>query len=809
MANYDFSCLNPFEFQELVNDLFAALSKQPVERFKQGKDWGIDGRLVSEAHATTIIQAKHYHSSGVKTLIRHLRKCELEKIKNLNPQRYVLATSVGLSPKNKNEILAALNPYITSTKDVLGKDDLNALLKQFPAVEQSYVKLWLPQSSVIKTILNAKVFTAREQLLAKAAEDNKNFVSTSQYKRALSKLYSEHVLLLTGEPGIGKTTVAEQLCLEFAANGYEIVVILDSVDEAFSVLDPTKKQLFYFDDFLGSNFLEALRFNEDSKVMRFIETVKRNDSLRFVLTSRTSILDQAYNIGESFSRNGLNKQEHLLRIEDYSKFDKAMILYSFLWRSNISRDQLSAFVGSGMYERIIGHRNYNPRLLEFITSPDSIENRDAEAYLEYIDESLDNPHQIWRFPYERQLNDYSRAIVDLIALADGSLSEEALKAAYEKFLSLRGRDGFLSVKTDFYYLVNVLCRSFIKRIHQSTRSIVYKVFNPSISDYIIDYYKKRPEAWAKRCSLYDNYEGILFIRELCLDPVGDYYDDDYELFNKIILLLCKNIGYDLFNKNLFYVSIVAQLLDEEDFEDVFCEYKIDNIINYLNSALKHNEMMYSNKGICSEYNKYHFPYNDLVYIHFYEIDFISSLLSLNKCSSTQIAECTQLILDFPCWEVGYLSSVSFMLCGINLEPEARHAIHKTFYEKLYLMWEEEAFEEFFYNRKNYIIKHISVIDDKHKKKKENKRFIRVTYYNNKEYCVNVEAIAEMMSKEYYFHFATISKKDAAEFIRENDMTLLSFLVSLDRERELPHIDSNPDTNIDVLFSGLLQSKFPS
>ena len=52
-------------------------------------------------------------------------KKEVSKVRKLNPQKYIIATSVGLTPGNKEEIQQLFCPYIRKTDDILGKNDLN------------------------------------------------------------------------------------------------------------------------------------------------------------------------------------------------------------------------------------------------------------------------------------------------------------------------------------------------------------------------------------------------------------------------------------------------------------------------------------------------------------------------------------------------------------------------------------------------------------------------------------------------------------------------------------------------------------
>ena len=141
MASYEFNALNDKEFEELARDLLQKHLGLFLETFKKGKDQGIDLRYSSsEEPSYLIVQAKHYSKSGYNALYQKLKQ-ELPKVKLLNPAKYILVTSVGLSPANKESIISLFNEYIKQTSDILGQDDINNLLEIYPEVHLAHVKV--------------------------------------------------------------------------------------------------------------------------------------------------------------------------------------------------------------------------------------------------------------------------------------------------------------------------------------------------------------------------------------------------------------------------------------------------------------------------------------------------------------------------------------------------------------------------------------------------------------------------------------------------------------------------------------------
>ena len=78
MKKYTFEELNDIEFESFVNDLFTNEYSWKIERYKEGRDGGIDGKILL-ANRTIIIQSKHYRKSGFTKLLSVLKNENLKK----------------------------------------------------------------------------------------------------------------------------------------------------------------------------------------------------------------------------------------------------------------------------------------------------------------------------------------------------------------------------------------------------------------------------------------------------------------------------------------------------------------------------------------------------------------------------------------------------------------------------------------------------------------------------------------------------------------------------------------------------------
>ncbi len=497
MNNYDFSQINDKRFEMLTCDLLSIYFHERIERFKPGKDKGIDGRFFSTDGGQTVIQCKHYLGSGYKNMLSNLRKKELKKVIKLKPKRYVLATTLPLSVSNKREILNIFHPYIKREDDIFGKEDLNDLLSQNSEIEEKYIELWIGGSNVLKKMLGKIINNDLEGRSIDKIEgmfkNAKMFVKTKKYNEALKHIKKKRVLVITGEPGIGKTTLAENLCLNFILKEYKFYEIEEDPTEAEKVFVKGKKQIFYFDDFLGAYYFEVIEGKRDSHIMNFIDRVSRDKSKIFILTSRTNIL----NIGVEFSvrldNKNILKNEFLLAIDDLTNMEKALILYNHIWFSKLKKRYINVLYKERFYMDIIKHDNFNPRLIESITDADpfGVDIKSAD-YFSYIKEELDNPSAIWGKCLKVQSNDYIRNLVCLVVFNGGKISEIELEKSFVKMNKLENLSNNSNTEKGFKSIVRLATKIFLSRTKNSAE-VIYTLYNPSIGDYIVNEYGESVE----------------------------------------------------------------------------------------------------------------------------------------------------------------------------------------------------------------------------------------------------------------------------------------------------------------------------
>ncbi len=484
---YDFSQLNDKEFEALVADLLSAHFDNRIERFKPGKDGGVDGRFFSDQSDEIILQCKHYLKTGYSGLISKLKSEEAKKVIKLSPEKYIFATSLQLSRENKKEITEIFSPFLKRDDDVFGQEDLNDILSKNPKIEEKYFKLWITSTNVFDRIINNAIKGRSQHELERIQEDSYKYVQTTNHEEALNKLEENHTVIISGEPGIGKTVLAENLGLFYASKDFEFIDIQESLSEAENVYKPETKQIFYFDDFLGSNYFEIIENKKDSHVVKFIDRIKRDKTKRFILTSRTNIFKSGLLHSPIFSNHKIEKQEYLIKITSLSELDRAKILYNHIWFSNLPEDYIDELYIDKRYRDIIKHKNFNPRLIQFITDMDRIPVDESKDYWEYIVRTLENPIDVWDDCFKTQSNPFVRCLVNLTVFNGGTISEKDLKKSYHELVEIKSLDNPSHTEKDFRSMAELAVKSFLNR-KNIFGEIEFSLFNPSIADYILREY---------------------------------------------------------------------------------------------------------------------------------------------------------------------------------------------------------------------------------------------------------------------------------------------------------------------------------
>ncbi len=481
---YDFSTLSPADFEDLCRDLVGREIGLRFEAFAAGPDSGMDGRH-ARGGLTTILQAKHYVGSSFAKLKATMKR-ERGSIDALAPDRYILATSRKLTPPNKAKLAAEIGPALKDQGDILGSGELNALLRDFPDIEKAHIKLWLSSSAVLERVLHSASHTVTTITKAEIEAKVRVYAQNPSFGDAQAILEDQHVLIVSGPPGVGKTTLAEMLSYAYLADGWQLVAVR-SLDDGFGAIVDSERQVFLFDDFLGKIALDTQALAaKDSDLARFMRRVRTSPNARFILTTRAHIFEEARRSSEHLADQRLDISRYLLDVGTYTRRIRARILYNHLIVAGTPRELVAALIESGTVKKVVDHRNYNPRVIEWMTDADRLHDETPETYPKAFLAALANPKQLWDTAYRKHIPEKCRhLLLTMYFCSQYGVELDELQPAFEALhRELCTTYGIARDPKDFEEAIRILEGGFI-----AIRGTVVAYVNPSFRDYMSDYVK--------------------------------------------------------------------------------------------------------------------------------------------------------------------------------------------------------------------------------------------------------------------------------------------------------------------------------
>lgn len=524
MCNYDFEILQYNEFENLTRDLLQKEFSIFIESFKDGKDGGIDLRFGINEQDKCIVQVKRYKDWS--SLKRQL-EVEVKKVQTLIPERYILSTSVPLSPGNKETIKKMFAPYIKDTADILGRNDLANLLSKHSDIERKYYKLWLASTNVLKELVHKDVRNWSDFELDTIRETIKTYVMNDSFTKALEILKEHRYVIISGIPGIGKTTLARILAYDLLARGYEeFVCIENDLKDGARLFQEDKRQVFFFDDFLGSNTFFQGEKDFENKLVSFIKAIKRNPGKLFIMTTREYILAQAKEYYERFQINKVDIAKCTLDLSAYSPTIRAKILYNHVAEAHLPIEYIEQLIKNKNYMRIVEHKCFNPRVIEMYIDRGEWQKDKPENFIASFVRLFNKPTCVWERAF-KSLNKEAKYALLVLGSMGCDVHEEDWHEAFLYFMRVTEKELKLQcTDDDWQEVIRVLEDCFIRTSRsKGQKKLVVKLFNPSVHGFIVEYISshKDVQGYLLRGARYVEQLSSIFTTDPSLVKEGDAY----------------------------------------------------------------------------------------------------------------------------------------------------------------------------------------------------------------------------------------------------------------------------------------------
>jgi len=594
MNNYNFATLNDEEFEEICKDLLREELGLDFRTYKKGRDKGIDLSCINGENKI-IGQVKHYPKSKYSDLKSTLKK-ELEKVREEKFEKYILITSLDLTVNQIQEIIILMNGIIKNEDDIYDLKKINTILqkKENEWIEKKYYKLWLSSTTVLNRIINNAQENNIEYYIDEIEKKLKLYVVTENFNKALEILNKTNMLLIHGEPGAGKTVLAEMLIYRYLDKGYKLKFISgNKIKELEEIMSNSKeeKEVIFIDDFLGSNFLEMFTQTSENKLVFFLKKYLNKECKKVILTTRTIIYNKAIQQSEILNRFSIEFEKYKLEVTSYNMIDKAKILYNHLYFNEIPKKYKKKIKDEMLYLKIVKHRNYTPRIIEFFTNVRRVSQMDPAMYINFIFKNLNNPSEIWKNEFENKISDEERFLICTLFTFEIQIDEDILRNAFEDRYNYEiMNNNFTRIQNTFDKSLESLSKGFIRITRgMNNKNIMISFINPSINDFLINYLKNNIDEIKRIVS------SVRYIEQLEIFKANSVIRYGTNANNEVKKLI-KNRGIDNFknietykvDKNIYILELIILLYNNDSTMKEFIKDILYNFIKEKTIGNKQN-----------------------------------------------------------------------------------------------------------------------------------------------------------------------------------------------------------------------------
>lgn len=591
MNNFDFhNLLFPTEFETLCLHILE-IRENPLKftTYRRGRDGGIDIKSTN-TQEKIIGQCKLYAPQNESGLISNLKK-ELLKCKRLKPDRYILCININLSVSLSQKILDLFKGYIHCEEDIIDGQKLNKYLEQ-PAYDylfKIYSKLLVPNIKAVEIaldkVINRKFYNNSRTFLLDLIDKHKLHHNTEQLPYLIQQLEEDKVIILSGNPGVGKTTTAKMIANYFINRKKSEVFYLGENDYAETSGILENNRFIIVDDFWGQNFSPKIKDNStyEREFVSLINNFKTFENSYLILISREYILKDILKNAEPETESIVTENKYIIQLEDYSQEDKIRIFINHLLFHDFDLEYLRSLSYNDEFEDILNHKNYSPRILEiFIKRYKTEAYQSSYDFYEKLLKYLDNPTEYWTQAFKK-LSPTAQLILLVLLVSSDPMDTKDLRNSFDSIQKDARSNLNLSInplefdtelkKLEEFYI-------FIEK-DDFYGPFFVKFQSPGIKDYLLNYLRTDGYLWIKpiiKNALFFNQLTFIFSTEK--QKISDYESDIVLYGEKIVLneILQKELKHKLLTE---FENLQFSNYDEREFSNQLSRFHTKEETKYL------------------------------------------------------------------------------------------------------------------------------------------------------------------------------------------------------------------------------------
>jgi len=363
-------------FQDLAVSIAEVEYDRPVSRVAKVRDHGRDGwfyglpesKVKKNDQRETTIQCKHFSGRNTKLTPASLSS-ELTSVRKVvssnRAHGYILITNANVTEGDRLEISKALRGCGVNRPYIFGRDWVIAKILEHPRVRALVPRVY--GLGDLGWIIDDRARQQAEAILDTMGDDLRCYVPTLSHRKAVEALARHRIVLLLGDPAVGKSTIAAALSLAATDEDESEAIYVRNPEEFVSGWDPNiENRLFWIDDAFGSIQYAPELMDRWNKVLLIFKAAVRRKN-RFIITSRTYIWRQAESALKRSAFPPLKDGRVVVDVEQLSDLEKRRILYNHLKFGGQPRTFLKKLVPH--LEGLVASQDFRPEIARRLGSP--------------------------------------------------------------------------------------------------------------------------------------------------------------------------------------------------------------------------------------------------------------------------------------------------------------------------------------------------------------------------------------------------------------------------------------------------------